>query len=253
MHARGLVKKLGYDVHKLRPEPVAPPEPSTTRTMLPTSDEAVAVLMERVPPTAVIDVGANTGQFAQSVRGAGFTGPIISFEPLLDAHAALVEAAAGDPAWTVAPRCALGASEGTAQFHVAGNSQSSSLLPMLDLHSDNAAESVYVETISTPVRRLDDVLAELGFDASGALLKIDTQGFETEVLRGATETLPLIAAASAELSLAPLYEGQALVSEIFELFGAAGLELTILNDCFNSVDGQILQIDGSFTRMGAEK
>jgi FkbM family methyltransferase len=247
--ARELVKRFGYDIHRVRVETPAPVCPGT---ILPTAGEAVATLMDQVKPDAVIDVGANMGQFASWVRGTGFSGPIISFEPQPEEHAALVAAADSDANWTVAPRCALGAADDTAEIHVAGNSQSSSMLPMLELHSANAPASRYVDAIDTPVRRLDDVLTEVGFDAANALLKIDTQGFETEVLKGATATLPLIAAANVELSLAPLYEGQALASEIFALFGAAGLELSIINDCFNTGDGQILQIDGSFTRMGAE-
>lgn len=251
--ARRIVQGLGYDVHKLRDEPAAPAEPERPPTVLPSADEATARLMELARPRSVIDVGANVGQFASWVRDSGFTGEIISFEPQPEEHAALVVAAESDPAWTIAPRCALGSASGTAQIHVAGNSQSSSLLEMLDLHSDNAPTSAYVDSIETPVRTLDDVLAEVGFDPADALLKIDTQGFETEVLRGATATLPLVAAAHVELSLAPLYDGQALASEIFALCGAAGLELSIINDCFNTGDGQILQIDGGFTRMGEVK
>lgn len=249
--ARGLVNDLGYDVHKLRDAPEQSAEPERPPTILPSADEATAVLLESTQPSAVIDVGANTGQFASRVRGSGFDGPIISFEPQPEEHAALTAAAALDSEWIVAPRCALGAGDGTAQINVAGNSESSSMLEMLDLHKDNAPTSAYVNSFETPVRRLDDMLAELGFDPEGALLKIDTQGFEAEVLRGAPLTLPVITAAHVELSLAPLYDGQALASEIFALFGAAGLELTIINDCFNTGDGRILQIDGGFTRMGA--
>jgi FkbM family methyltransferase len=253
MRARGLANSLGYDVHKLREEPPTPPEPERPPTILPTADEGVAQLMEAAEPRAVIDVGANVGQFAQWVRGTGFTGEIISFEPLPEEHAVLVAAAEQDPSWTVAPRCALGATESSADIHVAGNSQSSSLLDMKELHSANAPTSAYVDTIETPVRRLDDALADAGFDATDALLKIDTQGFETEVLRGGPETLKKISAAQAELSLAELYEDQALASEVFALLGTAGLELSIISDCFNTGDGQILQIDGGFTRFASTK
>jgi FkbM family methyltransferase len=249
--ARGLANELGYDVHKLRQPPDQPIGPDRPRTFLPGANEAIAQLMEVAQPRAVIDVGANIGQFASWVRASGFDGPIISFEPQPEEHAVLAAAADVDPEWIVAPRCAVGSGDGTATIHVAGNSQSSSLLAMLDLHQDNAPTSAYVDSLETPVHRLDDMLADLGFDPADALLKIDTQGFETEVLRGAPLSLPVIAAAHVELSLAPLYEGQALPSEIFALFGAAGLELSIINDCFNTGDGRILQIDGGFTRLGA--
>lgn len=251
--ARGLANRLGYDIHKLREEPDAPVEPERPPTILPSTEEAIAELMEVARPSAVIDVGANVGQFAISVRASGFDGPIISFEPQPAEHAALVAAAELDSEWTVAPRCAVGARDGSAQINVAVNSETSSMLERLDLLKENAPTSTYVDSVETPVRRLDDLLDELGFDPTDALLKVDTQGFEAEVLRGASSTLPLVAAAHVELSLAPLYDGQALASEIFALFGAAGLELSIINDCFNTGDGRILQIDGGFTRLSTRK
>ena len=66
----------------------------------------------------VLDVGANTGQFAQALRAQGYHGHIVSFEPLSDAHAALVAAADSDPLWDVAERCAIGAQDGWAEINI---------------------------------------------------------------------------------------------------------------------------------------
>ena len=85
-----------------------------------------------------LDVGANTGQFAQDLRASGYRGHIVSFEPLSDAHAALLVTASWDPLWDVADRCAVGAGDRWAEINIAGNSYSSSLLPMLDLHREAA-------------------------------------------------------------------------------------------------------------------
>jgi FkbM family methyltransferase len=209
-------------------------------------------MLERVlddaQPRALIDVGANTGQTVATAREAGFDGPILSIEPQPDEHAALIQAAADDPLWSVAPRTAIGAAPGKAEMHVAGNSQSSSLLPMLDLHLVNAPDSAYTGIVTTPVARLDDLLDSLDFDPSGALLMVDTQGFEGAVLAGAPRALSVVAAAQLELSLAPLYADATPTSELFATLGAAGLELAYVCRAFDSIDGRMLQIDGAFLR-----
>ena len=106
----------------------------------------------------IFDVGANTGQFAQGLRASGYHGHIISFEPLSGAHATLVAASASDPLWDVAERCAVGASDSWAAINIAGNSYSSSLLPMLDLHREAAPKSAYQGTEPCRVTTLDSYI-----------------------------------------------------------------------------------------------
>ena len=48
--------------------------------------------LRRSETDVVLDVGANSSQFALALFNAGFTGRIISFEPLSLAHAAFSEA-----------------------------------------------------------------------------------------------------------------------------------------------------------------
>ena len=63
---------------------------------------------------AVIDVGANVGQYASSLRAAGWVGPILSIEPAPEAHAVLRARAADDPRWLVAPPMAIAERAGEA-------------------------------------------------------------------------------------------------------------------------------------------
>lgn len=198
---------------------------------------------------AVIDVGANDGGYGRFLREGGFRGAILSFEPLSVAHAALTVAAARDPDWHVAPRMALGEADGTADIHVAGNSTSSSLLPMRALHVDAAPKSKYVGIEHVPVRTLDGVRHAAIDRATRILLKIDTQGYEMPVLRGAAALLRRVTGVQLELSLAPLYEGQALYREIIDTLADAGLELwNVLPGFVDPSSGRMLQFDGVFFR-----
>lgn len=209
----------------------------------------------RVPPALrfgcdlVLDVGANTGQYAARLRELGYGGKILSFEPLPDAHAQLLARAAADPLWEVHPRCALGAAAGTGALNVAGNSVSSSLLPMLDLHAAAAPRSIYIGQVETPVTTLDALLESSAGLARRLYLKIDTQGFEAEVLAGCAEVLPRIHAVEIELSLAPLYAGQQSWRWFIDFFESRGFDLWELRSAFRDPrDGRMLQMDGIFRR-----
>src|SRR5271165_4582217 len=137
----------------------------------------------------VFDVGANTGQFAGNLRDAGFRGRIVSFEPSRAAHSALIKRAQRDSNWIIAPRMALGDRDGTITLNLAGNSVSSSVLPMLPSHSSAAPESRYIGCETVDLRTLDSVSPELATGAERIFLKLDVQGFESKVLQGAEQFL----------------------------------------------------------------
>jgi FkbM family methyltransferase len=197
----------------------------------------------------VIDVGANDGGYGRFLREGGFAGDIVSFEPLAAAHAALTAAAARDERWHVAPRMALGAEAGEAEIHVAGNSASSSLLPMHDLHAGAAPESRYVGVERVAVQALDALAHPVIDGARRPLLKIDTQGFEMPVLRGAKAVLARATGVQLELSVAPLYEGQALYAEVMAFLDELGFELwSVMPGFVDPRSGRMLQFDGVFFR-----
>jgi FkbM family methyltransferase len=196
----------------------------------------------------IIDVGANTGQFASQCRTYGYHGEIISFEPSSSAHAALLQSAASDPRWTVADRMALGAATGEAEINIAANSVSSSILPMLNSHLSAAPNSAYLQKEKVPLRRLDDVLAPT-FPGRSIFLKLDVQGYEPQVLTGATQLLSQTAAIQLEMSLLPLYDGEILMPQMTADMRAKGFHLWDLEPSFRDDNtGQLLQVDGIFTR-----
>lgn len=134
--------------------------------------------------SAVLDVGANSGQYARGLRGAGFAGRIVSFEPLPGPFAVLQRSASTDPLWECR-RCALGDVDGTISINVAGNEgASSSVLPMLKRHQDAFPPANYVGAQRVPIHRLDSVAADVLRPNDIAFLKIDVQGFEKQVIAG---------------------------------------------------------------------
>ena len=197
----------------------------------------------------VIDIGANEGQFAKELRAGGYSGRIVSFEPLSSAHGRLLQVSSGDMAWHVHPRCALGDRLGEIELYISGNSVSSSILPMLTSHSSAAPESAYLGHESAPLITLDSVAPPYLEGAQAPFLKIDTQGYEWHVLDGALATLPKVRGIQMELSLVPLYEGQRLWRECIERLEAEGFVVWSLQPEFvDPATGRTLQWDGLFFR-----
>ena len=206
--------------------------------------------LDRFGVDLVLDVGANVGQFAREIRTFGYPGRIVSFEPLEDAHRRLGEAAAGDGAWRVHPRCAIGDSDGEVAINVSANSVSSSLLPMTDAHAGAAGASAYVGRETVPSFRLDSVAAPYLAAAKSPFLKIDTQGFEWQVLDGAAQSLPRLRGLLCELSLVELYAGQRLWLDVLARLEAAGFTLWNLQPGFaDPRDGRTLQLDAVLFRL----
>jgi FkbM family methyltransferase len=198
----------------------------------------------------VLDVGANTGQFGRELRKhIGYRGRIVSFEPTSAAHRKLTATAAGDDRWIIAERCAIGAAEGSIDINVSANSVSSSALPMLNSHVDAAPGSGYTSVESVPMHTLDSLAPKWLADARCTLLKIDTQGFESEVLKGAAETLARVQGLQLELSLVPLYAGQMLLPEITAEITSLGFEPWASYPAFcDHRSGRLLQVDATFFR-----
>jgi FkbM family methyltransferase len=198
----------------------------------------------------VLDVGANSGQFASSLREADFKGRIVSFEPLSGPFSRLDRGASQDPLWDCR-RYALGDFDGTISMNVAGNAgESSSVLPMLKSHQDVFPKANYIGTEVVTICRLDSMAPELLRPNDVAFLKIDVQGFEKQVIAGGRSTVDdRCVGMQIELSFLPLYEGGMLIREALDVADSLGFMLTGLVPCFMDVrNGRVLQADGVFFR-----
>lgn len=212
--------------------------------------ERIVQLLELHSVDAVIDIGANEGQYAGRLREAGYRGPIVSVEPGADAYEALIAASANDPDWTAPPRMALGESAGEAKLHLSNRSDMNSLKPMAAVTVEAFPKVVAAGTDTVAVARLDAVFDDLvATEAAKAFVKIDTQGFEAEILRGAEGVLDRIVGFQLELSLLPLYEGEATYLAVLQQLDALGFALhLVLSGNFSRRLGRQLQFDGVFFR-----
>lgn len=230
-----LIRTFGFDLRRYSPASSA-------------SAQRMAILRHH-GVSLVFDVGANTGGFGRTLRDEGYLGRIVSFEPLKAAHDALSVAASKDRFWHAATRAAIGAEDGEIEMHVAANSESSSILDMLDAHLAAAPESSYVGVEKVPLHRLDTLASEYMEDSSTLFVKIDTQGYEEQVLLGGANTISRAVVLQLELSLVQLYAGQKLMPEMLEILKNMGFDLWGIAPVFVDLrSGRMLQVDAIFCR-----
>jgi FkbM family methyltransferase len=197
----------------------------------------------------IFDIGANAGQFGVLLREIGFDGKIISFEPLSDAREILLNISKNDPLWQIALQTAIGEENGEIEIQIAGNSQSSSVLDMLDTHVRAAPDSKYIGKEKVALRTLDSIAPDYMDSNSIAFIKIDTQGYETQVMNGAKKLMSQIVGLQVEISLVPLYKGQCLFDEMLKKLKNDGFELWSISTVFSDPNtGQLLQVDATFFR-----
>jgi len=185
---------------------------------------ASAPLLAR--PLTVVDIGAqeleNEDHIYAPLTRHGLPYRIIGFEPQQDK----IEASRRnnpDSRVTLYPTFIGDGQQHT--FHINNDDATSSLLPFnraltAQLRDLDHLHTVHTEEVSTS--RLDDVLA-----GEGAIdfLKLDIQGFELPTLQHAAQVLARTNVVHCEVSFAPIYDGQALFSEIETLLRAAGFWL----------------------------
>jgi FkbM family methyltransferase len=197
----------------------------------------------------IIDVGANTGIYGRELRTHGYKGRIVSFEPLKDVFEKLKTSARNDSIWQL-KNYALGAENASQVINVAANSHSSSILEILDTHTKAEVTASYVGKEEIQLRTLDSIFGEIRGTAKQVFLKIDTQGFELDVLKGASDSLQHINTVQLEMSLQPLYAGQALYFDLMNFLHNCGYKLIDIEPGFADLKtGTLLQFDGIFHKV----
>lgn len=186
-------------------------------------------LFPRLGINTVLDVGARWGHFGKGLRDNGYQGHLVSLEPVSSNYEVLSEACAADPKWT-AHRVAVGSADGEIEINVTQMTVYSSIRDMNAEAQEVLAGSDIVGRERVPIRRLDGLFEEITahIPEPRIYLKIDTQGWDLEVLRGAAGCLGRVAALQTEVSLYPVYKGTPSFEESREAFGNAGFETAAL-------------------------
>jgi FkbM family methyltransferase len=194
----------------------------------------------------LLDVGANSGQYAGLIRELGFKGTIHSFEPTTAAFTFLDKKAKNDKTWHV-HKLAVGSTPGEIEINISQNTFSSSILEIEALHVSSAPESRYISKETVKIDTIDNIIPEIIKDPASVYLKIDTQGYEAEVLKGAEKNLPKIKCIQLEMSMVPLYKHEWLFEEMMDYLKKKNFALyTIEPEFYNTSTGQLLQADAIF-------
>ncbi len=198
----------------------------------------------------IFDIGANSGQFGKELRKNGYSGKIVSFEPLSKQYEKLSNVAKNDKFWQIVPRCAVGDNDGNIEINIAGNSgASSSILEMLNTHINAAPNTRNIGSETVPIIKLDSISSQYISENDIIFIKIDTQGYEDQVITGGIETIKKAAVLQLELSLVELYQDQKLFSEMINKVKSLGFDLWGIDPAFiDSNTGRMLQVDAVFLR-----
>lgn len=172
---------------------------------------------------SALDVGANVGQFGLSLRNRGYAGQIMSFEPVSDAFNELKKVASGDDLWGMS-NLALGAARASMEINVSENSQFSSFNDLTSTASNFDPEAAFKASESVIVETLDRVI-NLEDRKANVLLKIDTQGYERQVLEGGREALKHVRGVLLELPIINIYKGNWTFHEAVAYMRASGFAL----------------------------
>lgn len=194
----------------------------------------------------IFDVGANIGQYVTAAREFGFKGNIVSFEPLSEAFKLLKENSKKDKRWQI-NNFAIGDKNGNSIINISSNLSSSSIKDMLVSHESAAPNSKYIGTEEIIIKTLDSCYKDYIEEGDIIYLKIDTQGFEKNVLDGAAEFLEKVVLIQLEMSVNPLYDAELSMNETISYLKSNNFELVGLENGFQDPKtNHLLQVDGIF-------
>lgn len=198
--------------------------------------------------SVVLDVGANIGQFGVLLRRSGYRNRIVSFEPVSASFSLLKARAAAEQQWK-AVKVALGASSKRLRINISRNSVSSSIRELEQKTLLSEPEVQYVHSEVVAIEPLDNLFAQFVTMSDRSFLKVDVQGYENELFKGARQSLACIEGVFVECSLSSLYKGEWLFPDVLAFFSSQGFFLSSIEPEFSDPEtGELLQVNTLFWR-----
>lgn len=204
-------------------------------------------LLEQLGVDVVADIGANIGQYSLELIKSGYTKKIVSFEPLSDVYNELVEQSKKHTNWEIFERCAIGNENGEIKINVSENYESSSIYNVLEKSIKAEPRTKFIKNEKVKIVKLADVLK---YDKKSQIhLKIDVQGYEEQVLKGAAAIFDNVVSIELEISLLPLYEGALSPQTMITLLADFGYSPAFYTSVFEDINtGGVLQLNGFFVK-----
>lgn len=209
-------------------------------------EPALVPFLPQGQPITLVDVGASIGSFTESVRDHCGLRRALLIEPQPD-NVRLLQAQFSDARYHVS-ECAASDAEGSIEMNVLNFHSASSLLQVKPefLGAGTPFDMRVRQRIKVRTRTLDSLLADVNWTEPVDLLKVDVQGAELMVLRGALPALERIRMVWIEVSFRPLYDESAVFSEVYEFMNRQGFQLHGLQEGYRGGDGEVLQADALF-------
>lgn len=216
-----------------------------------TSDDlALVKILNNFHFDKVLDVGANIGQFAESLLDFGYKGKIVSFEPTSVVYPTLVKKSQKYSNWQIAEKMAIGNTDGEIEMNISEDPLFNSVKEINSEYTNYNKASGKKSIEKVRIAKMDSIWDEYVEKQERVFLKIDTQGFEKEVLEGASNILAKVSGIKIEMPLQPIYDNVEWdIFELMQFFKSKGFTCVgISKVAVNQKSGVVHEVDGVFIK-----
>tara|TARA_B100001063_G_C16759604_1_gene555211 strand:- start:1885 stop:2622 length:738 start_codon:yes stop_codon:yes gene_type:complete len=200
----------------------------------------------------VIDIGANKGQFAEKLINIGFNKKILSFEPMEKVYEILKKKTQNYNNWEAPEKIGFGNKIENKTLNISQNSVSSSILKMNKGHILQEPSAKFINKEKIKLTTLNNYLNDKKFRNKKIFVKIDTQGYEKNIILGASKVLKKIQGIMLETSILTLYKGEEDFLKMIKFMKKKGFYIWSIERGFsNKYTGRVVQLDIIFINKNA--